>query len=244
MNFSFCINTYSRHGKNCGTFIPQIIESIERQNIPNYEILIIGDYQEKRNNLKCIPFDESQKEGWITRKKNILAQEAKYNHLCFLHDYILFLPNWYKGWLKFGNNWDAGMNVILNSDDTRFRDWISFDDLEEPGFNRYQHRNFSGDKPIITAPHLPPYTYTKTNKMYISGSFWVVKRQLMLKEPFDERLVWGLPEDIEWSMRIRDKYKIVMNTFSAVKLMKYKDPVWRSIYPYHMTKEYITKDLV
>ena len=244
MNFSFCINTYSGHGKDCGVFIPQIISSIEEQNIPNYEILICGDYQIERKNVRCIPFDESQRSGWITRKKNILTKEAQYNNLCFLHDYIYLLPNWYKGWLHFGSEWDAGLNVILNQDNTRFRDLIAFDDLENPGPKHFQHKNFPEDKSITTAPYLPDYKYKKFNKTYISGSYFVIKKYLMEQEPFDEKLTHGLPEDIEFSMRIRNKYHLIFNTYCGVKLTKYKDSVWKSLYPYHMTYDYITKDFI
>ena len=43
------------------------------------------------------------------------------------------------------------------------------------------------------------------------------------EEPLDEnRWGWGQQEDVEWSQRVRDKYKYVMNQYSTVKSLKEK----------------------
>jgi hypothetical protein len=244
MEFTFGIITNSKHKGGNVERIQQIINSIEQQNIPQYEIIIVGDCQCERRNTQIIPFDENQKQGWITRKKNIITKEAKYENIIYIHDYILFESNWYKGWLKFGNNWDVAVNVIINTDNTRFRDWIIFDDPQITGHYIGWHKDFPEDNPILISPNLPPYDYKKVKHMYINGSYWIAKRQVMMDNPLDERLVWGLPEDINWSRRIRDKYNIKMNTFSSVRLLQYKDPVWRSNNPYYSSYEYITKDLI
>jgi hypothetical protein len=36
-------------------------------------------------------------------------------------------------------------------------------------------------------------------------------------------LLWGQSEDVEWSLRIREKYDFSMNKHSSVQLLKYKD---------------------
>ena len=59
--------------------------------------------------------------------------------------------------------------------------------------------------------------------MYISGTYWVAKKKVMLEEPLDEdRWGWGQQEDVEWSQRVRDNYKYVMNIHSTVKSLKEK----------------------
>ena len=58
--------------------------------------------------------------------------------------------------------------------------------------------------------------------MYISGGYWVAKKKFMLANPLDESLRWGESEDVEWSLRIRDKFKYVMNINSTVKTIKQK----------------------
>ena len=56
--------------------------------------------------------------------------------------------------------------------------------------------------------------------MYISGSYWVAKKQIMTEYPLDERLIWGHGEDVLWSKQVREKYEFNMNIHSSVKIMK------------------------
>ena len=54
-------------------------------------------------------------------------------------------------------------------------------------------------------------------------SYWVGKKDVMTEFPLNERLLWGQSEDVEWSLRIREKYDFSMNKHSSVQLLKYKD---------------------
>ena len=120
MNFTFGIIT-----NNNITNLYKIIDSIELQNIPNYEIIIVGvNINLNKKNCTCIQFDESIYPGWIARKKNIITQNAKYENIVYMHDYIILDKNWYNGFLKYGNNFDVVINPIQKINGSRFRDWI------------------------------------------------------------------------------------------------------------------------
>ena len=80
--------------------------------------------------------------------------------------------------------------------------------------------------------------------MYISGGYWIAKKSVMEEEPLNEDVVWGQAEDVEWSDRVREKYKYVMNTCSAVELTHFKDPILPAFDDYLMSNTYIRKDLV
>ena len=68
---------------------------------------------------------------------------------------------------------------------------------------------------------LIPYDIIHLSKyMYISGAYWVAKKDVMLEFPLDENLIWGQGEDVLWSKQIREKYEFNMNTNSSVKLIK------------------------
>ena len=69
MNFTFGIIT---GGGNDG-FINDIIDSIEVESIPNYEVIVVGPTLVNRKNTTIIEFDETIKRAWITRKKNIIT---------------------------------------------------------------------------------------------------------------------------------------------------------------------------
>jgi len=203
-----------------------ILNSIEQQHIPIYEIIIVGDYVTKRDNITCIPFDETIKKAWITKKKNIITQNAKHDVIVYMHDYIMLSSNWYQGWSSFGYDWDIAMNVITNKDNTRFRDWCVFKYDGNVGANGVWTHTTPKHPPCTVSPYIPPYEYKQTQFMYISGSYWLAKKFVMIEEPLDEDFVWGQPEDIEWSERVIPKYKYVMNTQSTVRLLHQKDPVW------------------
>jgi len=189
-----------------------LAKSIHNLKIPNYEILFIGAIDKVDDQSKVIHFDENIKKGWITRKKNLLCQNATYENIVLLHDYIEFETNWYEGFLKFGNDFDLAMNIILNSDNTRFRDWC---------LNPYDVIPPKG--PIVSREFFLPYYITHlTKKMYFSGTYWVAKTQFMLNNPLDENLTWGESEDLVWSNQVREKTQFKMNTHSVVKCMKQK----------------------
>jgi hypothetical protein len=59
--------------------------------------------------------------------------------------------------------------------------------------------------------------------LYFSGAYWVGKKDIMTEFPLNENLLWGQSEDVEWSLRIREKYDFSINKHSSVQLLKYKD---------------------
>jgi hypothetical protein len=80
MNFTFGIIT----GGGNEVMINEIIDSIEFENIPNYEIIIVGNTNIIRKNTRIINFDENIKTAWITKKKNIITHEAIYENIVYL----------------------------------------------------------------------------------------------------------------------------------------------------------------
>jgi hypothetical protein len=56
--------------------------------------------------------------------------------------------------------------------------------------------------------------------MYISGAYWIAKRDVMLEFPLNESLSWGEGEDVVWSKQVRLKYDFNMNQNSSVRIMK------------------------
>lgn len=202
-------------GSNDIERINKIIDSIEAENIPEYEIVFIGNENIKRDKTSCFEFDHSIKpHPWITKQKNIVTQKAKYENVVYLHDYLILLPGWYAGHLKFGNDFTVCMDKIVNVDGSRFRDWT---------LDPYQAK-------ITGMRCLLPYDVIDlTRYMYISGSYWVAKKDFMLKYPQDNRLYWGCAEDMKWSAIVNKITNFSMNIHSTVKVIKEgKSPVFVS----------------
>ena len=227
MNFTFGIIT---NGEN-DVFLNEIIKSIHHQKIPNYEILIIGNSEVDGEMVKVIPFDETIKSTWITKKKNIITSESKYDNIVFLHDYVKFLDGWYEGQMDCGNEFFVRMDIVVDNDGQRFRDWCIW-----PG-------NGNEMDSIIGLDCLIPYDISNLSKyMYISGTYWVAKKHVMIEFKLNEDLIWCQGEDLEWSERIKNKYKISFNKNSSVRLLKQKDVIFKSFS--NNTLEFIKKNYI
>jgi hypothetical protein len=229
MNFSFGIIT---NGEN-DSFIKIIIDSIIINKIPNYEIIIVGNTKiENSENINIFNFDEKIKEGWITKKKNIIIEKAIYENVVIVHDYVSFDKDWYAGFLKFGNNFELCITKIKNKDNTRYRDYTLF-----PYRVDYLDRNYSPHdiNSYLSTNCLLPYSFKNsinTNKyLYISGAYFVVKKYIGLTFPLDERLSHGGGEDVEWCKRLHNNNIIIeCNSYSSVSLLKYKTPMtWEKV---------------
>jgi len=211
--FSFVIIT---DGTNDLT---DIIRSI-RENSDG-QIIVVGGAPQTSVHLH-IPFDECAKRAWITRKKNLGVQAARYENVVLMHDYVKILPGWNEGWAKFGFDWDVASNRIITQEGHRWRDWCYWNSPHIPHENSIvepwcpQGMTFKGQA------QLAPYTEKETSRHYINGTYWVAKKDFMLKFPLNESLGWGRGEDVEWSLRWRSEYYYVFNENVTVQLTKHK----------------------
>lgn len=187
--------------------VEEVIDSIEQEGIPGYEVIVVGNSDIDRKRTKVIPFDEEEKVGWITKKKNIITKAAKYSKIVYMHDYIALCGGWYEGMLEFGSRWDLCMTRVYNFSGERFRDWCLSPVVDLP--------------PNLSRCRLLPYNI-KTGNEYISGGYWIGKKLFMLDNPLDESLVWGDSEDVEWSSRVIPKAGYVMNPLSAARCLRMK----------------------
>jgi hypothetical protein len=209
ISFSFVISEYK------SAYINKMIDSIEVNNIPEYEIIVVGNPKLTRNNTKIIPFNESQKKAWITRKKNIGINNAKYENVIVTHDYIKFDYNWYNGFRIFGTEYDWGVNCINNNKGERFRDYTVLPRLILPITDSFRQRA------------LLPYNMKNNERinkfLYISGSYYFIKRNIALCFPLNETLGWGESEDVELTQTLdSNKFMISMNMYSKISFFKNK----------------------
>jgi hypothetical protein len=201
------------NGKNDG-YLERLLQSIHYQQIPNYEILIVGSTSLHDPKVRVIPFDESQQENWITRKKNILSQQAKYDTIVFLHDYLYLSPQWYEGFLEFGDRFQICTSQTFYQSGKRCRDTSLF---HYPLPDKY-HK-----KALLPNNTIPTKSVNKL--LYISGTYYVMKKSLALAFPLNETLSWGHGEDVELSHRLSDAGILLKsNPFSAVFYQKEKVP--------------------
>jgi len=186
-----------------------ILDSIRGLSIPEYEIILIGGENNgctpSAEDVRIIDFDESQKPRWITRKKNILVNEAKYENVVLMHDYHVFDKDWYLNFKSFGTDWEiCSCPQYLITGDRNPMDWSLWD---KPNHGRAWSLDYDD--------------WSQTQYMYISGGFFIVKKHVLIEEPLDESRGWNEEEDVEWSMRVRNKYVMKCNGKSIVRHNKW-----------------------
>ena len=224
LQFTFGIITDGKPERIQG--LKDVCSSIYALNIPKFEILIVGNtdhiHAELHNycNLQCINFNENKHPGWITRKKNIITETAKYENIVYQHDYIIYKPDWYAGFVQFGDEFKVCINKIINFHEERGESENRFRDLVLDYWSvKERLRRLDIDERACIIPYAD-YEERLTPYMYISGAYWVAKKQFMLSCPLNERLKWGQGEDVEFSKRARTKTNFRFNSFSTVKLNK------------------------
>jgi hypothetical protein len=66
-------------------------------DLPNVEVIFcgprpVGAPDDPR--VSAIDLERPEPRGWITRKKNLIADRARYDNLCLLHDRFVITPDW------------------------------------------------------------------------------------------------------------------------------------------------------
>lgn len=239
IQFTFGIITDAQDEIN--EYLPQAVQSIRDLNIPEYEIIIVGQREniikhenlKPNDKLKIIDFREDIKPKWITAKKNLITSHAKYENIVYMHDYIKFDINWYEGFKQYGDDFKACMTQIKNEDGARYRDWVLFPyfactpySISPEARKLWRFANIHNNESMI------PYEETRLTKFqYFSGAYWVAKKDVMNEFKLDESKVWGEGEDVLWSFQVSSKYNLSINALSTVHLLKWKQDAFGLIRP-------------
>ena len=75
----------------------EMASAILSLDLPNVEVIFCGPRPAGVPNdprVSAIDLDEPEPRGWITRKKNLIADRARFDNLCLLHDRYVITPDW------------------------------------------------------------------------------------------------------------------------------------------------------
>ena len=179
-----------------------VIASIKALAIPNVEILVMGSYQHDWGHVDP-SVQHILTDGWTPVKKNLAAKFARHETLCLIHDYYLFDKDWYKNWVAFNEHctWEIASNpqYLLNGK-RHFTDWVIWD---HPTLPRYYSLHYND--------------WSQTQYQYVSGGYFLVKRDFLREHPFNEEMKPGSAEDVEWSLRVRHRGPMVCNPNAIVR---------------------------
>jgi hypothetical protein len=196
--WSFGILTNGKRDKE----VDREINSIINQKIPHFEVIICGAYGGKfKKMVKKIDFNPEVL--WITKKKNLICEKAKYENLVITHDRFEFDSWWYEGIKKYGNYFEVLSCVIKNPCEERIDDWVAFGEDKDFGMG---------------IPGTLNYVDWDKNG-YISGGFYILKKSVWEKCPWDNSIGGtGKPEDAKLSMDFYKKGFVArFNIFSSCK---------------------------
>jgi hypothetical protein len=198
----------------------------------DYEIIVIGDKDVLPNleYVKRIEFDETVKKGWITRKKNIIVENARFDYVCLIHDYYRFDYRWYVEAVEaYRKNMiiDVLQAKIYTKEGHRHSDWIVNPRHMDKYLEQYPHH---ASFLMRVAPHengpryvcgLPYNTTGLEHIQYISGGYIFARKNVLQHAPMNEEMVWGDAEDLEWSERVISLgYKFRMEEGMMMRLAK------------------------
>lgn len=194
--------------------VDKTIKSIIDLKISHYEILICGEYSNKpRYKIRNLGFNTEI--PWITKKKNFICEEAKYENIVVMHDRYIFDKNWYEGMKKYGNYFEILSCVIKDGNGKRTDDWVTFGS------------NLNDKVPYGNQGWLEYRDWDKNG--YIDGGFYILKKDVWRKVKWDNSLMWNQGEDIALA---RDFYNAGFvarfNPFSSCVTIstKYKWPIF------------------
>ena len=155
-------------------------------------------------------FDNQEVNHGICRVYNRLASGAKFNHLCFVHEDVLFqTTDWGKKILEtFLNDSQVGLLGIAGCKykSQYFSGWFS--NTKELDCANYIHQYKDGTESV----YLSPSNDTSLQEVVcIDGVFMCCKKDSWEKNKFNENLLKGFHfYDIDFSLRIAHSYKVVV----------------------------------
>lgn len=177
----------------------RLIDSIIKQNIPEFEIIVCGPAPSTNlpSCVKVVDDAECYTKGDIRipigKKKNLIAKHAKYNNMCIMHDRYLFVDDWFVNMRKYGNYFDV---ITMMCYDVEKSDQVMSSLNMRSG-------NFSTTTTTTTTTlrflkNIKLQTQDFPQYLYINGGFFIAKKHLYVRIPIPNNLHWAEAEDIVW----------------------------------------------
>ncbi|OOV89102.1 hypothetical protein [Pseudomonas sp. MF4836] len=205
-------------GPEDATILNAVVKRILELDIPNKEILLCGRPGENFryfNQVRIVGEDITAPPVQICKKKNRLAQEARYNNLVILHDRV-FLPSHFGEMVRrFGPRYPLMTLQSMFFDNRACLYPRRYSDLgmsvNEMGSGiKGLHR--TSQAAVTVAPSTftelersgfcfaSPIRYNK-DISYPTGSLYICRKEVWNRCPLDESLLWVEYEDIEHGIR-------------------------------------------
>ena len=207
-DWSFCIPT----GPGDATLLNNLVRQILEYELPYKEILLCGKPGENFqywDDVRIVGEDIPAPPVHITKKKNVLAQEAKYQNLCILHDRVLLPNNFVEAIHKMEDLYPlTAFQSICMVDrlgllPMRYSDFNCLIGQVKKGWvNQFNKKEFDASINMVNFAYYTPNTFPLNS--YATGSLYIVKKKLWSEVPQEETLFWADFEDVEYGIRLAE----------------------------------------
>tara|TARA_R100000008_G_scaffold81831_1_gene65478 strand:+ start:8525 stop:9520 length:996 start_codon:yes stop_codon:yes gene_type:complete len=220
MDISFVIITGGQKPEH----INRLLKSIKKQNIKNFECIIIGNTKDLKidlfsmgltapqsNKIKTIENNEAAQKGELGVMRNTGCSHAQFDHIVILDDDLLLTKDWYSNLLKFKES-NPDFDIVTCQ-------------VRVPDGGRYwDHACYQSPK----RGHVTLEANEDDDHLYMSGGCsWLMKKRVFEKIQYDSSEIYNMSnlkdysegkhnEDTYFSKRCRDSgFKIVHNHASV-----------------------------
>jgi glycosyltransferase involved in cell wall biosynthesis len=170
--------------------VERFIDSIEQHCHEPYEILIVSpvglDALEERGGVRVIRFTEHDDLGWITKKKNLICEQATYSDILVCHDRYWLDEDFAQQFADWGFAYGLAALRVRLPDGSRALDWAVVSS---------QNRVWS-EGGLLDYRAYSQYVYNPGGATVIRKAYW---REF----PWNENLFWNEHEDVELCRRIQ-----------------------------------------
>ena len=203
MDISFVVVTNGKRKEKTDL----VIKSILYQKIPNFEILVCGEYPEGKD-YTFIKEKKGARGGLLGKMRNKACERAKYGQITVLDDDMILSRNWYKSLINKGEDFDIVTSQVKLPDGTRFWDHCCY---RSPKYGHVilnenendDHLYMSGGQAWVMKKHV--FENVKWSEGFSTGDRASMKNLKDYSKGKDN-------EDTEFSQRCRDRgYKISHN---------------------------------
>ncbi len=170
--------------------VTRFIDSIEQHCREPYEILLVspvslGDL-ERRPHVRVLRFAERDELGWITRKKNLICEQAAYSDILICHDRFSLGEDFTAATANWGYAYGLAAMRVKLPDGRRGLDWAVVS----------SQNHVWSEGGLLDYRAYSQYAYNPGGSTMIRKAFW---RDF----PWNENLFWNEHEDVELCRRVQ-----------------------------------------
>lgn len=191
--------------------IARLFESIEKQAIPDYEIIVVGRYDGPLpGKARLVNQPDLAEKAAICAMRNMGLDAAAGDPAILLDDDVELADGWYEA-VKDGlaSDFDVASCRVVTPAGDRWYDW-AWASRQDPSCPT---RNLD---------------YGDTNpNVYVSGCFMAIRRKVFKKTRFNENLMNHQRDDVEFCHRVWDE-GFAVSHFPEAAAIHHLDPAGRS----------------